>query len=216
MRAGAPAVHARAPRPPRPRAAGRGAAAAGRRPPPPTKHADHCDNVFLTGLAAETDCRFVGPPAVGVLLAAWDVPEARVTIVAPGARITLPAGEVEAVKAVHVSGAVGYVVRLTDGPTLYFAGDTGLFLGMQALGAAGVDAAFLPINAQYDNLGIDGAVTALAWVRAAARGSDPLRDVRRQHGAAGATRGARRGGRARDVRVVVPGHGEEVVIDARG
>ncbi len=86
---------------------------------------------------------------------------------------------------------------------------------MQALGAAGVDAAFLPINAQYDNLGIDGAVTALAWIRPqlavpthygmfADNTERPERLVVRVAEAGLATR------------VVVPGHGEEVVIDARG
>lgn len=130
------------------------------------EHADHCDNVYLTRLAALSDCLFVGPPAVAERLRAWDIPGERIRTIEPGDLVAADAAEIEATRAVHVPGAVGYVVHLTAGPTLYFAGDTGLFLGMRAIGERGIDAAFLPINGQYDNLGIDGAALAAAWLHA--------------------------------------------------
>ena len=130
------------------------------------EHVDHCDNVYLTRLAAMTSCRFVGSSAVRDRLRSWGIPEDRIETVRPGTVVRAEHGEVEATDAVHVPGAVGFVVRLADGPTLYFAGDTGLFLGMRDLGARQLDAAFLPINGQDDNLGIDGALIATSWLRA--------------------------------------------------
>ena len=113
-----------------------------------------------------TSCRFVGSSAVRDRLRSWGIPEDRIETVRPGTVVRAEHGEIEATDAVHVPGAVGFVVRLADGPTLYFAGDTGLFLGMRDLGARQLDAAFLPINGQDDNLGIDGALIATSWLRA--------------------------------------------------
>lgn len=129
------------------------------------EHADHCDNVYLTRLAQNTSCRFVGPEPVAQLMYRWDIPEDRVTVVSPGERIQLGSGQVQVVKAVHIPYAVGYLFGVADGPTIYFAGDTGLFLGMRDIGSLGIDCAVLPINGQYDNLGIDGALEALALIR---------------------------------------------------
>lgn len=51
---------------------------------------------------------------------------------------------------VYLGEACGYVIRLEDGVTLYFAGDTSIFGDMQLLGELyRPDIAFLPIGGRY-------------------------------------------------------------------
>ena len=125
------------------------------------EHQDHCDNVYLTRLAQSGETRFIGPPPVCERLELWDIDPHLITAVSPGTHIQLSWGLLTVVKSVHTAQAVGYVLDATDGPRIYVAGDTGLFLGMRQIGDLGLDCAILPINGQYDNLGIDGALEAL-------------------------------------------------------
>jgi L-ascorbate metabolism protein UlaG (beta-lactamase superfamily) len=51
---------------------------------------------------------------------------------------------------VYLGGACGYVIRLEDGLTIYFAGDTSIFGDMRLLGELyRPDIAFLPIGDRY-------------------------------------------------------------------
>src|SRR5262249_40967764 len=66
--------------------------------------------------------------------------------------------------AVHSGGAVGFVLRAPDMPTIYFAGDTALFGDMKLIGEMYAPAiAFLPIGDHY-TMGPDAAARAAEWL----------------------------------------------------
>ncbi|MEZ6122941.1 MAG: metal-dependent hydrolase [Planctomycetaceae bacterium] len=56
----------------------------------------------------------------------------------------------------------GIILKTVDG-TIYFAGDTGLFLDMQLIGEEGLDVAVLPIGDNY-TMGIDDSVRATSML----------------------------------------------------
>ena len=85
-----------------------------------------------------------------------------------GGTVQLPFGSVKMVPAVHTSGLpdgsygglpAGFVIRFPEG-TVYFAGDTALFLDMELIARAGIDLAFLPIG-DYYTMGPDDALEAV-------------------------------------------------------
>lgn len=85
-----------------------------------------------------------------------------------GGTVQLPFGSVKMVPAVHTSGLpdgsygglpAGFVIRFPEG-TVYFAGDTALFLDMELIARAGIDLAFLPIGDNY-TMGPDDALEAV-------------------------------------------------------
>lgn len=88
-----------------------------------------------------------------------------------GGRVQLPFGLVTMVPALHSSGvpggvACGFVVQFTDGPTVYYAGDTALFSDMALIGRkTPVDYAVLPIGDNY-TMGPEDAVDAARLVGA--------------------------------------------------
>jgi L-ascorbate metabolism protein UlaG (beta-lactamase superfamily) len=74
-----------------------------------------------------------------------------------GVRITMTA-------ALHSGGAVGFVLRAPAMPTIYFAGDTGLFGDMKLIGEMYAPAiAFLPIGDHY-TMGPESAAVAAQWL----------------------------------------------------
>ena len=85
-----------------------------------------------------------------------------------GGTVQLPFGSVKMVPAVHTSGLpdgsygglpAGFVIRFPEG-TVYFAGDTALFLDMELIARAGIDLAFLTIGDNY-TMGPDDALEAV-------------------------------------------------------
>ncbi|MFK7738288.1 MAG: metal-dependent hydrolase [Pirellulaceae bacterium] len=58
----------------------------------------------------------------------------------------------------------GFVVEI-GGKRIYFAGDTALFSDMQLIGAAGIDAAILPIGDLF-TMGVKDSVQAAKWLKA--------------------------------------------------
>jgi L-ascorbate metabolism protein UlaG (beta-lactamase superfamily) len=65
---------------------------------------------------------------------------------------------------VYLGGASGFIVRAPDAPTIYFAGDTGLFGDMRLIGEVyGPEIAFLPIGDHY-TMGPDTAAMAARWL----------------------------------------------------
>lgn len=69
-----------------------------------------------------------------------------------------PFGRVELTVAHHSSALpdgsyggnpAGFLIHLTDGPRIYFAGDTALFSDMKLIGEEGIDVAFLPIGDNF-------------------------------------------------------------------
>ena len=64
----------------------------------------------------------------------------------------------------YLGGAAGFVVRAPDLPTIYFAGDTGLFGDMKIIGEIyQPQIAFLPIGDHY-TMGPDTAAIAAKWL----------------------------------------------------
>ena len=71
---------------------------------------------------------------------------------------------VEDGRIVYLGGATGFVLRAKDMPTIYFAGDTGLFGDMKIIGEIyKPDIAFLPIGDHY-TMGPDTAAIAARWL----------------------------------------------------
>ena len=65
---------------------------------------------------------------------------------------------------VYLGGAAGFVLRAPDMPTIYFAGDTGLFGDMKIIGEIyKPEIAFLPIGDHY-TMGPDTAAIAARWL----------------------------------------------------
>lgn len=65
---------------------------------------------------------------------------------------------------VYLGGAAGFVLRAPDMPTIYFAGDTGLFGDMKMIGEIyKPEIAFLPIGDLY-TMGPDTAAIAARWL----------------------------------------------------
>jgi L-ascorbate metabolism protein UlaG (beta-lactamase superfamily) len=55
-------------------------------------------------------------------------------------------------------------VLTADNKKLYFAGDTGLFSDMRAIGKLGIEVAFLPIGGKY-TMGPDESLQAVEWIK---------------------------------------------------
>jgi L-ascorbate metabolism protein UlaG (beta-lactamase superfamily) len=89
-----------------------------------------------------------------------------------GSSDSYPFGQVSFVKAEHGSslpdgteaGQACGIVLTADNKKLYFAGDTGLFSDMQAIGKLGIEVAFLPIGGKY-TMGPDESLQAVEWLK---------------------------------------------------
>lgn len=136
-------------------------------------HSDHCGD-------AVTVARDTGATVIcSVELASW-LEQQGVKNVRPmniGGRQIVAGVEVAMVNAVHSSSAIqsnnvtylgpatGFVVRFNPAPTLYFAGDTGLFGDMRLIADRfAPDVAFLPIGDRY-TMGPEDAAIAAEWLR---------------------------------------------------
>ncbi len=93
----------------------------------------------------------------------------------PGGGFNFPFGRVKLTLAHHTSSAeaglkpiyLGVACGLlisADGKNIYHAGDTALFLDLQLIGRAGLDAALIPIGDNY-TMGPDDALLALDFLR---------------------------------------------------
>ncbi|MFD1468949.1 metal-dependent hydrolase [Hymenobacter caeli] len=90
-----------------------------------------------------------------------------------GGKVALPFGTVHCVAAAHSSSfpdgsyggvPMGFVVKTTEGPTFYFAGDTALTYDLKLIGERHqVDFALLPIGDHY-TMGLTDALVAADWV----------------------------------------------------
>ena len=91
---------------------------------------------------------------------------------------------------VYLGGAAGFVLRAPDMPTIYFAGDTGLFGDMKIIGEIyKPQIAFLPIGDHY-TMGPDTAAIAAQVARRAPGRADALGHVPGADRHAGGAQGA--------------------------
>jgi L-ascorbate metabolism protein UlaG (beta-lactamase superfamily) len=90
-----------------------------------------------------------------------------------GGEATLPFGRVKLTLALHSStlpdgsgggNPCGFLLRLNEGKTIYFACDTGLFGDMSLIGKAGLDLAVVPIGDVF-TMGPDDAVEAVQMLQ---------------------------------------------------
>jgi len=121
-------------------------------------HSDHMSDVVP--VARETRARVIAPYELGVWLEEKGLQ--RVTGMNPGGTLDVVGLSITMVPAVHSSSidddgrsvyagvAVGFVIRLEDGLTIYFAGDTSVFGDMTLIGEIyRPSIAFLPIGDLY-------------------------------------------------------------------
>ena len=87
-----------------------------------------------------------------------------------GVRVTMTyathSGSIDDNGVIYTGGATGFVLRAPNTPTIYFAGDTGLFGDMKVIAELyRPEIAFLPIGDHY-TMGPDTAAIAAKWVGA--------------------------------------------------
>ncbi|MSO55606.1 MAG: metal-dependent hydrolase [Acidobacteria bacterium] len=135
-------------------------------------HSDHCGDAVR--VARETGASVVAVHELVAWLERQGVKNGAPMNV--GGRQTIRGLDITMVTALHSSSteeggnvvylgpATGFVVRFEDGPTIYFAGDTGLFGDMRVIGARySPSIAFLPIGDRY-TMGPEDAAVAAEWL----------------------------------------------------
>ena len=118
-------------------------------------HLDHIDPAAIPGLARHTEALFVAPRAHRERMLSLDVPAGRLRTLDDGEKAEVRGVAVHAVKGAHERFEetddgffpfLGYVIK-TGGKTLYHAGDTLWWEGLQAhLSRWRLDVAMVPIN----------------------------------------------------------------------
>ncbi len=135
-------------------------------------HSDHLTDVVSSQRA--TGAPIVAPYELAQYLQSKGVKDVREMNVggtqeAAGVRITMTAAThssstMEDGRLVYLGSASGYILRAPDMPTIYFAGDTGLFGDMKMIGEIyKPQIAFLPIGDLY-TMGPDTAAIAAEWL----------------------------------------------------
>lgn len=132
-------------------------------------HGDHVGDTVA--IAKRTGAMVVANYEVGVWVRKQGVEH--VHTLNPGGGIQLPFGRVELTIAHHSSSLPdgsyggqpnGILIFTDEGPTLYHAGDTTVFMEMQLIGAHGIDLAMLPIG-DYFTMGPDGSLKAIEFMK---------------------------------------------------
>ncbi len=135
-------------------------------------HNDHTTDVVA--IARATNAPVVCPHELGMYFTGKGLQNVRDmgiggTQEVAGVRITMTQAMhsgslVDDEKVMYTGGATGYILRAPDLPTIYFAGDTGLFGDMKMLGEIyAPEIAFLPIGDHY-TMGPDTAAIAARWL----------------------------------------------------
>ena len=132
-------------------------------------HADHCEDAASVG--RESGATVVTSPEVAGWLERQGLKHLRPMNI--GGRQIISGVEIAMVAALHSSSApdgtylgpaTGFVVRFEEGPTIYFAGDTGLFSDMRLIrDRFAPDVAFLPIGDRF-TMGPEDAAIAAEWL----------------------------------------------------
>lgn len=132
-------------------------------------HADHCEDAVAIG--RESGATVVTSPELAGWLERQGLKHLRPMNI--GGRYQISGIEIAMVPALHSSSApdgtylgpaTGFVVRFEEGPTIYFAGDTGLFGDMRLIrDRFAPDVAFLPIGDRF-TMGAEDAAIAADWL----------------------------------------------------
>ena len=132
-------------------------------------HSDHCEDA--AAIARDTGATVVASPELARSLERQGVKHVRPMNI--GGRQRISGIEIAMVPALHSSSAddgtylgpaTGFVIRFEDGPTIYFAGDTGLFGDMRVIrDRFAPDVAFLPIGDRF-TMGPEDAAIAAEWL----------------------------------------------------
>jgi len=132
-------------------------------------HADHCEDAASIG--RDSGATVVTSPELAGWLERQGLKHLRPMNI--GGRQSISGVEIAMVPALHSSSAsdgtylgpaTGFVVRFEDGPTIYFAGDTGLFSDMRLIhDRFAPEVAFLPIGDRF-TMGPEDAALAAEWL----------------------------------------------------
>lgn len=132
-------------------------------------HGDHVGDTIA--IAKRTGATVVANFEIGEWLQGQGVES--VHTLNPGGGVQLPFGRVELTIAHHSSSLPdgsyggqpnGILIFVDDGPTLYHAGDTTVFLEMQLIGELGIDLAILPIG-DYFTMGPRLSLKAIEFLK---------------------------------------------------
>lgn len=129
-------------------------------------HQDHLDPNSVVALARKNSPQFYGSPEVYQRLRDLDIPENTVNSSSNREKLSESGFTIFPTKAVHNCDARGFILQAED-IVFYFSGDTCLFLGMAEIGSRfDVDAAFLCINGQGQNMDYYAALQATEMIDA--------------------------------------------------
>ena len=131
-------------------------------------HGDHLGDTLP--IAKRTNATVIASPEICAWLQKQGVQRTHGQTV--GSSEQYPFGQVSLVKAEHSSslpdsteaGPACGIVLTAENKKLYFAGDTGLFSDMRAIGKLGIEVAFLPIGGKY-TMGPDESLQAVEWIK---------------------------------------------------
>ena len=131
-------------------------------------HGDHLGDTVP--IAKRTNATVIASPEICAWLQKQGVQRTHGQTV--GSSEQYPFGQVSLVQAEHSSslpdsteaGPACGIVLTAENKKLYFAGDTGLFSDMRAIGKLGIEVAFLPIGGKY-TMGPDESLQAVEWIK---------------------------------------------------
>ncbi|TYO96040.1 metal-dependent hydrolase [Desulfallas thermosapovorans] len=116
---------------------------------------DHFDHMGtdIPDLVRATGAKVIGQPELVGILQEAGVPAENTVGMNIGGQVEVAGIKVTMTQAFHsatAGDAVGYIITLEDGKTIYHAGDTGIFASMELLGRIySIDLALLPIGSVY-------------------------------------------------------------------
>jgi len=117
-------------------------------------HFDHMGTDIPDFVKKNPNCIVVVQNDVVQALKDMKIPETNIVTYAMGlnfgGQTEIKGIKITMTEAVHNPGAAGYIIELEDGTTIYHAGDTGIFAGMELLGTLyDIDLALIPTGSTF-------------------------------------------------------------------
>jgi len=117
-------------------------------------HFDHMGTDIPDFVKKNTNCTVIVQNDVVPALKEMGIPDTNIVTYAMGinfgGQTEVKGIKITMTEAVHCPSAAGYIIELEDGTTIYHAGDTGIFAGMELIGTLyDIDLALLPTGSTF-------------------------------------------------------------------